>query len=348
MLGVSTRRENMRAAVWYGGKDIRIEDLPRPAVAAKEVLIRVKAAGICGSELHAYEGLSKRRTPPLVMGHEFSGVVEEVGERATGLTPGDRVAMQPVVPCGACEQCLSGRINLCRARSHVGLDFPGAFADYVRAPSCVFHRIPDSVTFEEATLAEPLAVGIHAADVANVRGGEVVLILGAGVIGLSCLIATREKARTILVSDLVDQRLSFAKSLGADISIDASQTNPVEDVMRITARRGADTVIEAVGLEKTVGQAISSVKEGGRVTIVGLLDETARVNILQITLKEIQLTGCYGRTDDDFRKSLAILERNASKIRRLITHRFPLDRISQAFETMSANKQSVLKVVVVP
>jgi L-iditol 2-dehydrogenase len=338
----------MKAAVWYGGRDIRIEDLPKPAVGPEEILVKVKAAGICGSEFHAYEGLSKRRVPPLVMGHEFAGVVEGIGERTTGMKLGDRVTMHPAVPCRVCEQCLSGRTNLCGARSHVGLDFPGAFAEYVKAPGRAFYRIPDSISFEEATLAEPLSVGIHAAGLANVGDGDVVLILGSGVIGLSCLIAAREKRGTILVSDLVGSRLDFARSLGADAVIDASKVDPPEEVRRTTAGRGADTAIEAIGLEKTINQAISSVKYGGRVTIAGLLDEMIQVNILQVALREIQLNGSYGRTDDDFRRSLTVLEEAAPKIRRLITHRFPLDHIAQAFETMSKEKGSAMKIMLIP
>ena len=338
----------MKAAVWHGGRDIRIEDLPRPAVGPEESLIRVKAAGICGSELHAYEGRSRRRVPPLVMGHEFAGVVEEIGEKTTEIRVGDRVTMHPAVACQVCEQCLSGRMNLCRARTHIGIDFPGAFAEYVKAPSRALYGIPDSMSFEEATLAEPLSVGIHTAGLANIRDGDVTLILGSGVIGLSCLIASREKRGTILVSDIVSFRLDFARSLGADVTIDASQMDLPEEVRRITAGRGADTAIEAVGLEKTVGQAISSVKYGGRVTIAGLLDEMIRVNILQVALKEIQLNGSYGRTNDDFRRSLTVLEEDAPTIRRLITHRFPLDHIAQAFETMSKEKGSAMKIVLIP
>lgn len=150
------------------------------------------------------------------------------------------------------------------------------------------------------------------------------------------------------MSDLVDSRLEFAKSFGADIVIDAGKVDPVEEIRRVTAERGVDTAMEAVGLEKTVGQAISSVKDGGRVTIVGVLDETARVNILRITLKEIRLSGSYGRTDEDFMRSLTILGRDVSMYRRLITHRFPLDRVSQAFETMSKEKRSTMKVVLLP
>ena len=338
----------MKAAIWHGGRDIRIEDLPKPVAGPEEILVKVKAAGICGSELHAYEGLSKRRSPPLVMGHEFAGVVEEVGERIAGMKVGDRVTMHPAVACQVCEQCLSGRMNLCRARAHVGIDFPGTFAEFVKAPGRAFYRIPDSISFEEATLAEPLSVGIHTAGLSNIRDGDVVLILGSGVIGLSCLIAAREKRGTLLVSDLVGSRLDFARSLGADAVIDASKVDPPEEVRRMTAGRGVDTVIEAVGLEKTVDQAISSVKCGGRVTIVGLLEEIIRVNILQVALKEIELNGSYGRTDGDFKSSLTVLEENVPKIRRLITHSFPLDHIAEAFETMSKEKATAMKIVVIP
>lgn len=132
----------MKAAIWYGGKVIRIEDVAKPRAGPAEVLIRVKAVGICGSEIHAYEGRSKRRTPPLLMGHEFAGIVEELGEGPTELVPGDRVVVSPAVHCGACEECLSGRTNTCRARRHVGLDFPGAFAEYVTVPEHICYRMP--------------------------------------------------------------------------------------------------------------------------------------------------------------------------------------------------------------
>jgi threonine dehydrogenase-like Zn-dependent dehydrogenase len=338
----------MKAAVWYGGQDIRIENRPKPTIGPEDVLVKVKAVGICGSELHAYKGLSKRRVPPLIMGHEFAGLVEEVGDRSAGLGVGDRVTMNPAVPCGLCEQCVSGRMNLCRTRTHVGLDFPGAFADYVKAAGRAFHRIPDSVSFEEATLAEPLSVGIHTANVSNMGKGETVLILGSGVIGLSCLIAARERAGRILVSDIVRSRLDFARSFGADAVIDASKVDPVEEIRRLTGGRGVDIAMEAVGLEKTVGQAISSVKEGGVVATVGLLDETIRINVLQIVLKELQLRGSYGRTEDDFTQALTILERDTSRIRRLITQRFSLDDVLKAFETVSDAEQNAVKVVLIP
>lgn len=338
----------MRAAVWHGGKDIRIEDLPEPTIGPDEALIKVKAVGICGSELHAYEGLSKRRVPPLVMGHEFAGVVEEIGERSNGIRVGDRVVADPSVPCGVCEQCLSGRTNVCRARRHVGLHFPGAFAEYVKMPSRSCYQIPESLPFDTATLAEPLSVGTHAASIGKIGERDVVLIIGSGIIGLSCLVAAREKAKTMLVSDLFDSRLNLAKSFGAHAVINSSEVDPVQELQKLTSEAGADAVIEAVGLEKTVNQAISSVKEAGRVVLVGLLDETARVNILQITVKEIQVNGSYGRTSKDFKEGLTLLERNLSTVRRLVTHTFSLDRICKAFETMSGEKQSAMKAVLVP
>jgi threonine dehydrogenase-like Zn-dependent dehydrogenase len=280
------------------------------------------------------------------MGHEFAGVVEEIGERSNGMGIGDRVVAEPSVACGVCEQCSSGRTNVCRLRRHVGLDFPGAFADYVKMPSLSCHLIPESLS--PATLAEPLSVGTHSVRLASIGGRDVVLILGSGVIGLSCLVAAREKAKTVLVTDLFDSRLGFAKSLGADAVIDASRVDPVKEVQRLSSETGVNVAIEAVGLEKTVNQAISSVKEAGRLILVGLLDETARVGILQITVKEIQVSGSYGRTSKDFNDALTLLERNLSKISTLVTHTFSLTDVSQAFETASKEKQRAIKVLLVP
>jgi len=340
----------MNAAVWYGGKNIRVEKVPQPIPGPGEALVKVNAVGICGSDLHAYRGVSKRRTPPLIMGHEFAGVVEEIskGSTPTELSVGDRVTMIPAVPCGRCEQCRSGRMNLCRTRTHAGLDFPGAFAEYVKAPLESFYHIPDSISFEEAALVEPVSVGIHAVDLAGVKEMQDVLILGCGVIGLSCLICARKKARRIIVSDLIDFRLSCAKSYGADTAVNSSNQDIVEEVRKVTENRGVDAALEAVGLEKTIEEAILSVKEGGRVTVIGMLDETIRVNILKIVLKEIQLEGSYGRTDNEFRKAISTLEADANELRRLITHRFPLRDVSRAFETLCDANQNAIKVVLIP
>lgn len=338
----------MKAAVWQGGKDIRIEDVAKPRTGPSEVLVRVKAVGICGSEMHAYEGLSKRRVPPLIMGHEFAGIVEEIGAGSSGLGIGDRVAVNPVVHCGKCEECLSGRTNICSARKHVGLDFPGAFAEYVTIPSRVCYRIPESMSFEMAALAEPISVGIHAAAVANLTQEDLVLVLGSGIIGLSCLIASKQKAQKTFVSDMFDSRLSFAGFFGADVTIDASKKDTVEEVKRITSGRGVDAAIEAVGIEPTVRQAVASVKDAGRVTLVGNLEENARINISHITLKEIQINGSYGRTQEDFMNALRVLEKTGESTLRLITHTFPLSRTAEAFETISTQKQNTMKVVLYP
>jgi len=338
----------MRAAVWYGKKDIRIEDVSRPTVGPGEVLIKVKAAGLCGTELHAYEGVSRRRRPPLIMGHEFAGVVEEVGTGARGVAIGDRVAVNPAVPCGACDECQSGRPNICRVRQHVGVDFPGAFAEYAKVPDRVCFKIPDEIPFKEATLAEPLSIGTHTAALAEATDKDILLILGSGPIGLSCLIALRDTAKMTIVADTLDSRLKFAKMLGADVTIDASRTDIASEVRYLTSGKCADIAIEAVGLEKTVGQSIASVGNAGRVVIVGLLDETARINLLDIVLRQIELKGSYGRTNEEFLRALGLLKRDLHNIGRLITHTYSLDQVSEAFETMSRDKRTAMKIVVIP
>ncbi|RLI37795.1 galactitol-1-phosphate 5-dehydrogenase, partial [Candidatus Bathyarchaeota archaeon] len=173
----------MKAAIWYGGKDIRIEDVPKPEIRSDEVLVEVKAVGICGSELHAYEGISKRRRPPLIMGHEFSGVIAEIGGEVEGFKKGDRVVVDPLNRCGVCEQCTAGRGNICRNVKLLGLHVSGAFAEYVPAPARNCYKLPDHVSFEEGSVVEPLSVGVHAVNRTPIKLGDTVLVVGAGVIG---------------------------------------------------------------------------------------------------------------------------------------------------------------------
>ncbi len=210
----------MKAAIWYGGKDIRVEDVPKPEIRSDEVLVEVKAVGICGSELHAYEGVSKRRKSPLVMGHEFSGVIAEVGDKVEGFKKGDRVVVDPLSRCGVCEQCTVGRGNVCRNVKLLGLHVSGAFAEYALAPARNCYKLPDHVSFEEGSVVEPLSVGVHAVNRTPIKLGDTVLVVGAGVIGLMALQAAKAAgAGSIFVTDVVDYGLRFAERLGADVAI---------------------------------------------------------------------------------------------------------------------------------
>jgi len=339
----------VKAAVWYGGKTIRIEDLPKPEIKEDEVLVKVRAAGICGSELHAYEGISERRKPPLVMGHEFAGEVAEVGRRVEGFQKGDRVVIEPITRCGICDQCLRGRGNICRNVKLLGLHVNGAFAEYVPAPARNCYELPDNVKFEEASTVEPLAVAVHAANRTPIKLGDNVVVLGAGVIGLMALQVVRLMgARKVFVTDVVDYRLALAKKLGADEVINSKVEDPARKVMGLTDMKGADAVLEAVGIQSTVQQAISMVGIGGRITVIGMLEKAMSLGMLDFVVKELDLKGSYGYVSDEFKAALGLISDKKVNVKSLITNVLPLSEIAQGFELLHKRVEGVIKVVIKP
>jgi len=336
----------MKAAVWYGGKDIRIEDVPTPKIKDDEVLIKVKAVSICGSDMHAYRGVSKRRIPPLVMGHEFSGEIAKLGRTVKGLREGDRVVLEPVLSCGTCALCQRGRSNICENMRLVGLHLSGAFSEYVPIPASKCHRLPDAVSFEEASLVEPLAVAVHAVALASPLKGEDIGILGSGAVGLMALQVVRNSgAKKIFAIDTLEYRLDLAKKLGATTTINALKEDPIKEVL---AEGGVNIVFDAVGHQKTVQQALSMVQKGGKVVIIGMLEATMELGMLDVTVKEIEIRGSYGYTSDDFQQALTLIAEGKVEVKPLITHVLPLNDIAKGFDMLSQGTENVIKVVLKP
>jgi L-iditol 2-dehydrogenase len=336
----------MKAAVWYGGKDIRIEDLPTPKIKDDEVLVRVKAVSICGSDLHAYMGTSKRRIPPLVMGHEFSGEIVKLGRTVKGLKEGERVVLEPVLSCGKCALCQRGRSNICENIRLVGLHLSGAFSEYVPIPASKCHTLPDAVSFEEASLVEPLAVAVHAVNFASLEKDEDIGILGSGAVGLMTLqVVNNIGAEKLFAIDTLEYRLDLAKKLGATTTINAKKEDPVKEVL---AYGGANTVFEAVGHQKTVQQALSMVKKGGKVVIIGMLEATMELGMLDVTVKEIEIKGSYGYTSNDFKQALTLIAKGKVEVKPLITHVLSLHDIVKGFDILSQGAENVIKVVLKP
>lgn len=340
----------MKAAIWYGGKDIRIEEVPEPKISDNDVLIKVKAVGICGSELHAYEGISERRKPPLIMGHEFSGEVEEVGKNVKNLVKGDKVVVNPIIYCLKCEQCLSGRSNICENMRLIGLHTSGAFAEYISVPSENCYRMPGNISFEEASMIEPLSVGIHAVNLVNMKiNSNVAIIGGTGIIGLCTLQALRVAgAGRIICTGRRENKLEIAEKLGANILINVKEIDPVKKIMEITNGKGIDIAFEAVGIQETVKQAISMVKKGGSVVVIGMLAKKTELEMLDIVTKEKQIIGSYGYTPLDFKTALNLIAEGKVNVKPLITHVFSLNEIPKGFEVLSKNREEVIKVVIKP
>lgn len=336
----------MKAAVWYGGKDIRIEDVPKPKIKDDEVLVKVRAVGICGSELHAFEGVSQRRTPPLVMGHEFSGEIVELGKNVNNLKIGEKVTVDPLKRCGTCTPCVRGQGSVCRNVKLLGLHTSGAFAEYVAVPALNCYVLPENVSFEEGAMAEPLAVGIRAVNSTDVRLGDTTVVIGAGIIGTMTLKAAKAAgAGLLIVSDVVDYRLDYSKKLGADITINSKTDDPVTKVMELTNGSGADVVFEAVGLEATVQQGLRMLGIGGKLTIIGMLSKNMNLDVLSIVTRELQIRGSYAYAQDDFRRALNYLCNRKIDVKSLITNIMPLEKVKDGFEMLSEKRGNVLKII---
>lgn len=284
----------MRSAVWYGGEDIRVEEQPKPTLGANEVLVRVKASAVCGTDVHSIEGKFPLTVPPRVLGHEFSGLVEEVGAGVTRVKPGDRVATEPGMVCNACWYCRNGMEHLCLNRSMS----PGAFSTHAVLLDRLLWKIPETMSFETASMAEPVACAVHALDLARMRSGDAVAIIGAGGIGLSLLqLALHSGAAKTVVSEPDPKRRALAQEMGADVVIDPRQVDPIAAVRDATYGLGADVVFEAVGHPRTSEQAVQLAAKAGRIVLVGVNPPGAKMEVEPYDLyaRELTIVASYMR-----------------------------------------------------
>jgi L-iditol 2-dehydrogenase len=343
----------MKAAVKRAPARVEIEEWPLPELQQGEVLVRVKSVGICGSDLHGWtEENSKGRPVGLIMGHEASGIVEKVAPGVSRVAPGDRVAVDPQIRCGVCKACVSGYQNICEKVAIIGSALrafrQGALAEYVAVPERQLFRIPDALSFEDAAVLEPLANALHVARRIRVDAGSTVLVIGAGTLGLAMIQAAALSGATrIIVSDLSDFRLSVAKSLGATVCCNSGKQDLNELVSSLTDGKGADAVIEAVGISATYQQAIKAVRRRGWIAFFGAVSQQITVDLLPILHKEINIAGCTGFTEE-FEVAIALLGSGVLKAAPLVTHVFPLDQAQKGFETMADQGSNSIKVLVNP
>lgn len=328
-------------------------DIPRPRPGTGEVVVRVHAVSICGSDLGAFLGRHPRIVPPAILGHEFAGVVEEVGPDVPSDTAGMRVAVHPTIGCRTCRYCLRGNENICPSYRVIGEDdtLPGAMAGRVRVAADHLHAIPDAVTFDEAALVQPLGIGLHAVrDRGRVTAGETVLVVGAGPIGLAILIAARQVGARVLISDTLPYRLEQARALGATRAVDARAEDVAAIARQETEGYGVDASFEAVGgtTPDAFATAYDATARGGRVVVLGSFkDPTVPLRIGDMKYGEIDIRGSQAHpfVFDDVIASIAS---GATPARDLITHRFPLGEVEAAFELLAARAEHVQKIVLLP
>ncbi|MGB9662947.1 MAG: zinc-binding alcohol dehydrogenase family protein, partial [Moorellaceae bacterium] len=282
----------MKAATVISPKNLKIGEVPLPEVTrADEVLIKVKAAGICGSDIHIYHGTNPVATYPRVIGHEFAGEVVETGRGITDLSPGDHVVVDPVMSCGHCYPCSIGRPNVCSHLQVLGVHVDGGYREYVVVPRKNVHKISPEISWEEAALVEPFTISAQVVSRAAITARDTVFLMGAGPMGLCLLQAIKRVGAKCFVSDLMERRLEKAREMGADLIINASTQDVSKAIMEETGGEGVPVVIDAVGLPQTLEQAVRLACPAGRVIVLGLTVEPSPIPQLEITKKELDVRG---------------------------------------------------------
>jgi L-iditol 2-dehydrogenase len=336
----------MKAAMLYGIKDLRIEDVPVPEVGAGEVLVKIKAATTCGTDLKILQRgyVEKVIRLPTVFGHEWAGEVVEVGDGVEWPVKDMRVRAGNSAPCLRCSMCRKGKFNLCEDMVWLW----GAYAEYIKVPARMvrvnMQEIPKHVSYEEAAITEPLACVLHGLEEARVKLGDVVAIIGAGPIGLLHLLTVKKMgAEKAIMVDLVEERLSFARKLGADETVEAGKSDVVQTVKQLTGGYGADVVIEAIGLPVTWEQALRLVRKGGTVLEFGGCPPGAevKVNAEQLHYGEVTVMGAFHTTPLHFRKALSLISSGTIDVKPLITRKMKLDNIKEAFELLATSKTDI-------
>jgi len=351
----------MKAAVWYAKKDVRVEETSNPpSPATGEVKIKVKWCGICGSDLHEYlagpifipaelpHPLTGKKAP-VILGHEFSGEVAEIGEGVTGIEVGDRVTASASRSCGECFWCKRGETIICEKNAGTGLMADGAFAEYVNIPAYDIYKLPPEVSFEEAALTEPLAVGVHAMRKGRIQPGDNVLIVGAGTIGLATLQAARASgARMIIVAEIAEARKEYAKKLGASMVLDPTEVDVPMEVDEATNGVGADLGFECVGDPKTAALVLNSVRRGGKMVVVGIFEKAFELNLNSCVFFEKEIIGALGY-NDEFATVLSFLVDGRLQATPMITGKIKLDDIlEKGFKELIENKDNNIKILVSP
>jgi len=344
----------MKAGILYNDRDIRPGDTPDPQIKPDEVLIENAFAGICGTDLHIYRGEFHERVQfPSIQGHEFGGIIREVGKAVKGLEVGDRVVVDPIISCHSCPACLSGHLNVCRTLKLLGVDLDGGFGQYVAAPASHVYLLPDSIPMQYAPMVEMYGLGHHVLQRGQVQPGETIVILGAGKLGLSVLdvLCHSANAALTIVADLQPFRLETARKVGADVTINIEHEDPLERVMEITRGVGADCVIECVGhyhevagREAPLQQAVKMIRTAGRVVTAGLGEQLSAVHFKTLVIKEAQIIASRV-TLGEFPRAIRLMSKGLVHPELLVTEQVPLRDITAAFAKVDRDDPDTIKVV---
>ncbi|MEE9295635.1 MAG: zinc-binding dehydrogenase [Phycisphaerae bacterium] len=340
----------MKAAVFHGSDGgLRIEDIPVPKITADQLLVKVAACGVCHTDLHYIEhGVPTFKKPPIVLGHEASGIVEEAGADVSNVQEGVRVLIPAVLTCGKCMFCRMGRENICSDMQMLGNHFDGAYAEYVAVPAKDVLQLPESIPLEEASvIADAISTPYHAVkNRAQVRAGDTVVIFGCGGVGINAVQLAAAAGGYVIAVDINDRKLEWATEFGAAKTINASKVQRVSKEVKKLTGGGADIAMEVIGNPRTIEEAFECVRVGGRLCVVGYTSEAISIVAGKIMFKEIEVVGSLGCRPLDYVPLIRMVEQGQIELKRLVTHRFRLDELDKAFEVMKEGMS--LRSIVMP
>lgn len=345
----------MNAARLYAARDLRLEDAPVPTAGPGELTIRVRTCATCGTDAKIFHHGHHNISLPRILGHEIAGEVAEVGPGVRGWSPGDRVQVIAAIPCGACYYCRRGQETVCENLESMGYQYDGGFAEWMRVPGRVLarggvNRIPEHVSFEAASLTEPLACVLNGQEIADVGEGDTVVVLGAGPIGcLHVRLARARGAGRVILADINPVRLDLAARANPDVSIDGAKEDPIDAVRKLTDGRGADVVITATGAGQAQEQALEMAAHRGRISLFGGLprgNSIIRFDSNVVHYGELSVLGAYGSAPRHNHEALALISSGAVPVEDLVTHRLPLSDVQRAIDTVTTGEG--LKVVITP
>ncbi len=342
----------MKALVLEAYNRLRCTDVPDPAPGPTEVLVRVAACGICGSDVHGMDGSTGRRRPPVIMGHEAAGTIAAVGDDVSDWHTGDRVTFDSTISCGRCDFCRQGRVNLCENRRVLGVSCEeyrrdGAMAEYVVVPQRILYHLPEGLNFEAAAMVEPLSVAVHAVERLRPHLGETAVVVGAGVIGLLAVQALQAAGcPRVLAVDVDDSRLRMAERLGAEVGLNAAEDGVQERICE-WSDGGVDVAVEAVGLSPTVNLAVSAVRKGGAVALVGNVAPQVDWPLQAVVTRELSVYGSCASAGE-YPACLDLLADGAVNVEPLISEMVPLSGGAEAFERLRRGEPGLIKVMLVP
>ncbi len=337
----------MKQAVMTAPGKIEFRDVPVPALAPGQLLVRMKRIGVCGSDIHVFHGKHPYTSYPVVQGHEVSGLVEQVAPGVKGFSPGDPVTFQPQVTCGKCYPCTHGAYHICDSLKVMGFQTTGAASELFAVDAAKALRLPPGMSLEQGAMMEPLAVAVHALGRGGGAAGKKVLVLGAGPIGnLVAQAARGSGAADVLLTDVSEVRLQLARRCGIEGTANPTKVELGEEVRRRFGDAKADLILECVGAQKTIEQAVAVARKGTDIVVVGVFGDRPTVDMGLVQDRELRLIGTLMYREPDWRDAIALAAAKKVNLDPLVTDRFPFDRYLDAYQLIEANRDKAMKVMI--